>query len=693
MIHSRAAEEDTFAVLDERARDLTVVMHCFSAPDWLDHCVERGYFCSFAGNVTYPGATDLQDAARAVPDDLLLVETDAPYLSPQAVRRESNEPANVVADGRVPRGPARGLLHRPREARSRATRRASFGGERRGEPAADARVRDLAEPRARAELPRRRQPAGRNRARGRARSRDVVLEVGGGLGVLSEYLAARVGHLHVVEVDRRLAPPLEQALDPFSNTTLHLSDALDLDLGVLDPTPDKVVANLPYGVAATVVIDTVMKAPDVVLWVAMVQREVAERLAAKPGSRIYGATSAIVGLCCEVKLVRRVGPGVFHPRPNVESALVRLVRRAPPPAPGLVALVHAAFAHRRKTLSGSLALAPNAAPGIREAARAALEGIGHAGRRTRGAACTPGFRGARRGARTRVTGVSRPMSATRESAPAKVNLILQVGGRRANGLHEICSLFGSIELADELTIGEAEADSHEIVCDGVTGENIARAALARFEAALGRPLEPLRVRIEKRIPVAAGLGGGSADAAAVLRVANRRAGNPFDRERLRAIAAEVGADVPSQVHPANALVTGMGEEVEEIGLPSYGLVLLPHSRGLSTAAVYAEADRIAACRIRLDPEAVRARAALGADELASGLENDLERAAVSLLPEIEAALAALRAPGPLAARVTGSGPTCFGVFGDREAAALAARSIEPPPGFGPAIVTAIRQNS
>ncbi len=207
---------------------------------------------------------------------------------------------------------------------------------------------------------------------------DVVLEVGGGLGVLSEHLAPRVGHLHVVEVDPRLIPPLKQALDPFSNTTLHLANALDLDLGALEPAPDKVVANLPYGVAATVVIETVLNAPAVVLWVAMVQREVAERLAAQPGSRTYGASSAIVGLCCEVKLVRRVGPGVFHPRPNVESALVRLVRGAPPPRPGLVALVHAAFAHRRKALSGSLMLAPNAAPGIREAARAALEGIGHA---------------------------------------------------------------------------------------------------------------------------------------------------------------------------------------------------------------------------------------------------------------------------------------------------------------------------
>jgi len=281
----------------------------------------------------------------------------------------------------------------------------------------------------------------------------------------------------------------------------------------------------------------------------------------------------------------------------------------------------------------------------------------------------------------------------RESAPAKVNLILQVGGRRADGLHEICSLFGSIELADELTIGPAERGSHEIVCDGVAGENIAGAALARFEAALGRSLEPLRVEIEKRIPIAAGLGGGSADAAAVLRAANRRAGEPFALERLRSIATEVGADVPSQVHPAHALVTGVGEVVEEITLPAYGLVLLPHAGGLSTAAVYAEADRIAACRARLDPEAVRARAALGPDELASGLENDLERAAVSLLPQIPAALEALRAAEPLAARVTGSGATCFGLFRDLGAATAAVRSIEPPPGFGPAIVTAMRQNS
>ena len=112
---------------------------------------------------------------------------------------------------------------------------------------------------------------------------DVVLEVGGGLGVLSEHLASRVGHLHVVEIDPSLEPPLRDALDPFANTTLHMADAVKLDLPALDPAPTKVVANLPYGVAATVILETIARLPAVTLWVAMVQREVGERLAADPG--------------------------------------------------------------------------------------------------------------------------------------------------------------------------------------------------------------------------------------------------------------------------------------------------------------------------------------------------------------------------------------------------------------------------
>jgi len=207
---------------------------------------------------------------------------------------------------------------------------------------------------------------------------DVVLEVGGGLGVLSEYLGPRVAHLHVVEVDPGLRAPLEEALAPFAAAaSLHLADALELDFARLDPLPDKVVANLPYGIAATVILKSLEELPRAGLVVAMAQLEVARRLAATPGGKIYGATSVLAQLSAGVRVERKVSRSVFHPPPNVDSALVVLVRHSPPPSLALNALVHAAFAHRRKALAGSLALAPGARPGLRERARAVLEAIGH----------------------------------------------------------------------------------------------------------------------------------------------------------------------------------------------------------------------------------------------------------------------------------------------------------------------------
>ena len=113
---------------------------------------------------------------------------------------------------------------------------------------------------------------------------DVALEIGGGLGVLSEYLGERCAHVHVVELDRSLEPALRDALDPHPNTTLHIADAMDLDLAALDPAPTKVVANLPYGIAAGAILRTIEELPGVTRWVAMVQKEVGERLAAEPGT-------------------------------------------------------------------------------------------------------------------------------------------------------------------------------------------------------------------------------------------------------------------------------------------------------------------------------------------------------------------------------------------------------------------------
>ncbi|CAA9523296.1 MAG: SSU rRNA (adenine(1518)-N(6)/adenine(1519)-N(6))-dimethyltransferase [uncultured Solirubrobacterales bacterium] len=208
-------------------------------------------------------------------------------------------------------------------------------------------------------------------------SADVVLEVGGGLGVLSERLASRVAHLHVVEVDRLLAAALEDSLAPFGNTSHHHADAVSLDFGVLRPSPGKLVANLPYGVATTVLLKALEELADVELLAAMVQREVAERLAAAPGSRTYGATSVLAQLSCGVHLHRRVPRSAFLPVPNVDSAVVVLRRRRATPAPEVRTLIRAAFAHRRKTLAGSLALSEAFEPAVRERAREALVSLAY----------------------------------------------------------------------------------------------------------------------------------------------------------------------------------------------------------------------------------------------------------------------------------------------------------------------------
>jgi 16S rRNA (adenine1518-N6/adenine1519-N6)-dimethyltransferase len=204
---------------------------------------------------------------------------------------------------------------------------------------------------------------------------DVVLEVGGGLGVLSEYLAERTAHVHVVELDRGLEPALRDALAPYPNTTLHLADAVKLDYEALDPAPRKVVANLPYGVAATVILRTTELA-SVETWVAMVQKEVGERFAAAPSTSAYGVPSVLAQLSCDVKVARKVPRNVFSPVPNVDSVLVVLKRHSPAPPLELRTLVQQGFAHRRKALARSLALAPGAAPDIRDRTRAALEALG-----------------------------------------------------------------------------------------------------------------------------------------------------------------------------------------------------------------------------------------------------------------------------------------------------------------------------
>jgi 16S rRNA (adenine1518-N6/adenine1519-N6)-dimethyltransferase len=183
-----------------------------------------------------------------------------------------------------------------------------------------------------------------------------------------------------VELDERLRDALTDATEPHANVTLHWGDAMSIDLPALAPEPTKVVANMPYGIAAAALLRTIEQLPGVGSWVAMVQREVGERLAAGPGSRDYGLPSVLAQLACEVRVLRAIPRAVFHPLPNVDSVLLGMHRRASSVAsyePGLRELVAGAFAHRRKTLVGSLALSrPMSAP-AREQLRAALIGLGH----------------------------------------------------------------------------------------------------------------------------------------------------------------------------------------------------------------------------------------------------------------------------------------------------------------------------
>lgn len=258
----------------------------------------------------------------------------------------------------------------------------------------------------------------------------------------------------------------------------------------------------------------------------------------------------------------------------------------------------------------------------------------------------------------------------RALAPGKVNLCLYVGAPRADGLHPLVSVVQPVSLADELTLEPAAgAAADEVVCPGVEGENLAGAALAAFRAATGWDGPPQRLTIAKRVPVAAGMGGGSGDAAAALRLAAQAAGVD-DQALLLELAAGLGGDVPSQVAPGRTLMTGAGEHVRPLAVPgTLALVILPSPHGLSTPAVYREFDRLG---VQRRPEELAELEARGGE---LPVHNDLQDAARSLCPPIDDALAAVAATGPEHVLVSGSGPTVFGLYDDPERARAAAAQV------------------
>jgi 4-diphosphocytidyl-2-C-methyl-D-erythritol kinase len=267
------------------------------------------------------------------------------------------------------------------------------------------------------------------------------------------------------------------------------------------------------------------------------------------------------------------------------------------------------------------------------------------------------------------------MSVFRALAPAKINLGLFLGPIRAgDGRHELVTVMQSISLADELRLEPAapSAEHDELICPALPGpaeENLAARALAAFRTATGWQAPPQRLSITKRIPIAAGLGGGSADAAAALRLASHASGLGGE-DLLRELGVALGADVPAQISPGRWLATGAGERLRELPEPSrsFGVLVLPVAAELSTAAVYAEADRMGLARAPLELEE-RRDALLAALELGAPaptvrelLRNDLQPASVSLCPAIADAIEEANEWGAEEVLVSGSGPTVVGLF-------------------------------
>ena len=248
-------------------------------------------------------------------------------------------------------------------------------------------------------------------------------------------------------------------------------------------------------------------------------------------------------------------------------------------------------------------------------------------------------------------------------APGKVNLSLLVGAPREDGLHPLVSVVQAVSLADELTLSPAAGDADEVVCPGIDGPNLAGRALALFREATGWDAPPQRLEIVKRVPVAAGMGGGSADAAAALRLAAHAAGGARP-ELLHELAVALGADVPSQLAPGRVLMTGAGEHVDPLPDPGpFALVIVPSPHTLSTPEVYAAFDRLTTARTPDELDRARAAALAG---VPPPPVNDLQEAARALCPHIALFDGAM---------VSGSGPTVFATYPTPEAATQAARAI------------------
>lgn len=625
---------------------------------------------------------------------------------------------------------------------------------------------------------------------------EQVLEIGPGLGSLTLALLEAGAQVSAVEIDPPLAqalPTTAQARFPEAKLQVFTADALTIigPESIDGATPTRLVANLPYNVAVPIVLTVLEKLPSIQTVLVMVQAEVADRLAATPGNKIYGVPSAKVAWYASARRTLTIGRNVFYPVPNVDSALVKIERRPHPDTAAtreqVFAVIDAAFAQRRKTLRQALA-------GLAGSAGAAQEALERAGvsptargetldidqfaavaqqlNAASAGACVPAASAPAPATSDPAVSVSAPAvntpamsvggSDVSVSAPGKVNLFLALGAARPDGYHPLNTIFAQIGLSETVTVTPlqslattapqpapaasaqtAQAGSVPAAAQPASTAPVSSAssvpALAspaaradsasaaaqpapsatavpaqpglvpaaqtggpRIELALTRPdsnvpldhtnlayraaqavaqqaaqrglaTPDVHILLDKAVPVAGGMAGGSADAAATLKACNEFWQVGLSLEELAHLGAQLGADVPFGLYGGVALGTGRGDLIEPLKAapgPYYWTFAL-QDEGLSTAAVFKHFDATVQAPPAADMPPEQLLAALEAGDVAEvsrHIRNDLQATAIDLRPELGQLIDLAKKAGALAAMVSGSGPTVAALSSSRAAA-------------------------
>ena len=619
---------------------------------------------------------------------------------------------------------------------------------------------------------------------------EQVLEIGPGLGSLTLALLEAGAQVSAVEIDPPLAqalPTTAQARFPEAKLQVFTADALTITgpESIGGATPTRLVANLPYNVAVPIVLTVLEKLPSIQTVLVMVQAEVADRLAATPGNKIYGVPSAKVAWYASARRTLTIGRNVFYPVPNVDSALVKIERRPQPDTAAtreqVFAVVDAAFAQRRKTLRQALA-------GLAGSAGAAQEALERAGvsPTARGetldidqfAAVAQQLNAASAGACVPAAGAPAPATSdpavsvsasavntpamsvggsdVSVSAPGKVNLFLALGAARPDGYHPLNTIFAQIGLSETVTVTPlqslattapqpasaasaqtARAGSVPAAAQPASTAPVSSASSApaqsdsvpaaaqpaplatavpaqpglvpaaqtggpRIELALTRPdsnvpldhtnlayraaqavaqqaaqrglaTPDVHILLDKAVPVAGGMAGGSADAAATLKACNEFWQVGLSLEELAQLGSQLGADVPFGLYGGVALGTGRGDLIEPLKAapgPYYWTFAL-QDEGLSTAAVFKHFDATVQAPPAADMPPEQLLAALEAGDVAEvsrHIRNDLQATAIDLRPELGQLIDLAKKAGALAAMVSGSGPTVAALSSSRAAA-------------------------